>query len=393
MNFELSTRLKTLGAYAFAEVDREVEKLKAAKVSVIDFGVGDPTVPTPEIVREATQKAVDERACSGYPSYIGSKELRAAIGQFCKRRFGLSLDPETEITSTAGSKEAIFHIHEALLNPGDVVLLPSPGYPPYSRGTKFAEGVPYYYPLSKENGFLPDLKAFPAEVLKKAKAIWVNYPNSPSGALAPDSFYRELIAFGEKHNILLLSDEAYSEMFFTKTPPRSLLEFQKEGVLIFNSLSKRSAMTGYRIGWAMGDSRLVAALRKVKTNLDSGTPTFIQDGAIAALSDEKHVAQMREEYREKRDLLVAALKGCGLPDCSPESTLYIWQKTPKGMDSVEFARRLLDPKFALVTTPGLWLSETLADGTNPGKDYVRFALVPSIEEVKEAAKRLSAWKV
>ncbi len=393
MNFELSTRLKTLGAYAFAEVDREVEKLKAAKVSVIDFGVGDPTVPTPEIVREATQKAVDERACSGYPSYIGSKELRATIGQFCKRRFGLSLDPETEITSTAGSKEAIFHIHEALLNPGDVVLLPSPGYPPYSRGTKFAEGVPYYYPLTKENGFLPDLKAFPAEVLKKAKAIWVNYPNSPSGALAPDSFYRELIAFGEKHNILLLSDEAYSEMFFTKTPPRSLLEFQKEGVLVFNSLSKRSAMTGYRIGWAMGDSRLVAALRKVKTNLDSGTPTFIQDGAIAALSDEKHVVQMREEYREKRDLLVAALKGCGLPDCSPESTLYIWQKTPQGMDSVEFARRLLDPKFALVTTPGLWLSETLADGTNPGKDYVRFALVPSIEEVKEAAKRLSAWKV
>lgn len=393
MNVIPSNRLKTLGAYAFAEVDREVEKLRSAGVSVIDFGVGDPTVPTPSLVRQATQKAIDTRASSGYPSYIGAKELRQALSVYVNQRYSVQLDPATEITSTAGSKEAIFHIHEGILNPGDVVIMPSPGYPPYSRGTKFAEGIPYFYPIRKENGYLPDLKAIPADILKKAKAIWVNYPNSPSGAVAPDSFYRELIEFGQKHGIYLLSDEAYTEIYFTKSAPRSLLEFGKDGVLVFNSFSKRSAMTGYRVGWAMGDARLVECLRKVKTNLDSGTPTFIQDGAVAALSDETHVAEMREEYRKKRDLLVAGLKKIGLEDCSPDSTLYIWQRVPKGMNSVEFAKKLLDPKVALATTPGAWISETLADGTNPGDSYVRFALVPSMEEVAEASKRLQSLKL
>lgn len=393
MNIQPSQRLQTLGAYAFAEVDREVEKLRAANIPVIDFGVGDPTVPTPEIVREATKRAVDRRASSGYPSYIGAKELRVALSVYCKKRYGVTVDPESEITSTAGSKEAIFHVHEGLLNPGDVVLMPSPGYPPYSRGTKFAEGIPYYYPLRRENGFLPDLKSFPKEVLRKAKAIWVNYPNSPTGAVAPDSFYRDLIAFGESNGIALLSDEAYTEIYFTEKPPRSLLEFGKDGVLVFNSFSKRSAMTGYRVGWAMGDARLIACLRKVKTNLDSGTPTFIQDGAIAALSDETHVAQMREDYRRKRDTLIAALRKAGLPDCTPASTLYVWQAVPQGMSSADFAKRLLDPKVAIVTTPGAWLGEKLEDGSNPSEGFVRFALVPSQEEVEEAARRLATLRL
>lgn len=383
-----SRRLAGLRPYAFAEVDRLVQKLRGEGVTPIDFGVGDPTTPTPAIVREATRRGVETHAASGYPSYVGSLAFREAVAAWMGRRFGVSLDPAAEITSSAGSKEIIFNLHEGFVDPGDVVLVPSPGYPPYSRGTLFAEGTPYFYPVEARNGFLPDLASFPRSVLERAKLMWICYPNSPTGAVAPRSFFREVVAFCREHGILLFSDEAYSEIYFGDEPPHSALEFSRDGVASVFSMSKRSAMTGYRIGWIAGDRRIVDAVKKVKTNIDSGTPNFVQEGAIAALSDETHVAAFREEYRKKRDVLVGAMVGAGLADCSPASTLYVWQRVPEGWDSAQFAKRLLAPDVAIVATPGAWISDPLEDGRNPGAEFVRFALVPSIEETEEAARRI-----
>jgi len=393
VNIAASKRVQSIGAYAFAEVDREVAKLKAQGIKPIDFGVGDPTTPTPEIVRKATKKGVDARKSSGYPSYVGAPEYRQAVADWTKQRFGVALDPATEICSTLGSKEAVFNFHEGFVNPGDAVIIPTPGYPPYSRGTLFAEGQVYYVPILPESKFLPDLAKIPVEIRRKAKILWINYPNSPSGATAPLSFLKDVVKFGQDNDIIIASDEAYSEMYFGE-PPHSALEASKEGVVAIHSLSKRSAMTCYRVGWVAGDKRIVDIFKKVKTNIDSGTATFIQDGAIAALADETHVAAMREEYRQKRDILVEALTSIGLPDCTPEATIYMWQRVPKGMTSVEFSTRLLAPDVAIVTTPGSWLSEFLvAGGLNPGEGFVRFALVPSIADTKLAAKKLKNLKI
>jgi LL-diaminopimelate aminotransferase len=380
-------RVLSIGAYAFAEVDAAVERLRASGIRSIDFGVGDPTVPTPDLVRRATQHGVDARAASGYPSYIGAREFREAAAAWIARRFGARIDPAREICATIGSKEAIFHSASGFVNPGDWVIAPTPGYPPVARGTLFAGGRTWFVPLRRESAFLPDLDAIPAEVLDRARILWINYPHNPTGACAPRRFFEEAAAFAARHGLLLFSDEAYSEIWFDEKPP-SALELAREGVASFFSLSKRSAMTGYRVGFVAGDSRVIDVLKKVKTNVDSGTPTFIQDGAIAALSDEAHVEAFRRMYLEKRDLLVGALRSIGLADCTPAGTLYVWQETPRGMSSVEFAKRLLDPDVACVATPGSWLADALPDGSNPGEGFVRFALVPTREEIVEAAARL-----
>ena len=388
-----SRRVASLGAYAFAEVDAQVQRLRAEGVDVIDFGVGDPTDPTPELVREAGKKAIDARARSGYPSYAGDPGFRRAAAEWMERRFGVRLDPESEITTTVGSKEGVFHFPFALVDPGEVVLIPSPGYPPYARGTLFAGGTPWFYPLRKSDGWLPDLKAIPDDVARRARILWLNYPNSPSGALAPLSFYRDAVAWCRERGIVLASDEAYSEFHFGDERPASALEEGTDGIVAFFSLSKRSYMTGWRVGWAAGDASIIAPFRKVKTNVDSGTPTFVQDAAAAALGDEAHVEAMRREVRARRDVLCAALRGLGLEDCTPPATLYVWQKGPAGMSSVEFAKRLLDPKVALVTTPGAWIADPLADGSNPGEGFVRFALVPSLEDTRRAAERLKSLRL
>jgi LL-diaminopimelate aminotransferase len=391
MRNRAAKRLTAIGAYAFEEVDKKVEELKARRIRPIDFGVGDPTSPTPPFVRRAAAEAIEARRSSGYPSYVGSLEFRKAIAAWADRRYGVRLEPATEISSTIGSKEAVFNFHEGVVDPGDVVLCPSPGYPPYTRGALFAEGQPYQLPLRAENGFRVDFASIPAEVARRAKVLWLNYPNSPSGALADEAFYREALAFARPRGIIVASDEAYSEIYFGE-PPISCLNVAKEGVLVFQSMSKRSAMTGYRVGWVMGDPELVAIFRKTKTNIDSGTPTFLQDAATAALGDEEHVEGFRREYRTKRDILCAALVKAGLPDCTPPSTLYVWQRVPKGMNCVQFATFLLDEKLAIVTTPGSWIAEPTASGENPGEGYVRFALVPSIEDTRRAAERLAALR-
>ena len=391
MEIIVSDRVNAIGSYAFADVDNIVAELKKEGIEPIDFGVGDPTLPTPKIIRDACKKGIEKRKSSGYPSYIGEPQFREKVAWWSKKRFGIDLDPETEIMSTIGAKEGIFNFPETIINPGDYALAPNPGYPAWSRGTHFAEGKTYFLNLLPAHDFLPDLDSIPQDILQKAKLLWINYPNNPTTAFPTRSFYEEVLAFGERHNIIIASDESYTENYYDD-PPISILQLKKEGVVVFQSLSKRSNMTCYRVGWICGDHRIIDAYKKVKPNIDSGTATFIQDAAIAALNDDQHVKELREDYRQKRDIIVDAFTSIGLASCKPKGTIYIWQKVPEGYTSLMIAKKLLQKEVAVVTTPGNWLSQEF-QGVNPGEGYIRLALVPSLEEVKEAAQRIKKLKL
>ncbi len=385
MIIKASNRVNKIGSYAFAEVDKEVSRLEKQGIEVIDFGVGDPRSPTPDVIRSSCQEAIDTSKSSGYPSYIGTEEFRQTVVDWMGKRFSVSLDCEKEVTATIGAKEAVFNFHEGFINPGDFVLMPNPGYPPYERGTLFAEGEPYFLNLLQQDDFLVSLDKIPEGIVKKAKVLWINYPNNPTTVMADKNFYQRIIDFCHKNDIIIACDECYSEIYYDEKPI-SILELDREGIVVFQSLSKRSAMTGYRVGFLAGDKKIIDIFRKVKTNIDSGTPIFIQDAAVAALRDEEHVETMRNEYKTKRDIMGEAFRQIGLKDCTPQATIYIWQEVPQGLSSQEFSGRLIKEK-AIVTTPGSALSREI-DGINPGDEYVRFALVPSIEECKEAARRI-----
>ena len=391
MNIQISDRLNSLGSYAFAEVDKKVQELKKQGVNVIAFGVGDPLDPTPEIIREACKEGVEKRQSAGYPSYVGTQEYLETIATWVKKTYAVELDVNTEITSTIGSKEAIYHFPTAILNPGDYVICPTPGYPPYKTGTTMAGGIPYFVPVLEENDFLIDYANIPQEICDKAKIIWINYPNSPTGALASREWYEGLIAWAKKNEIIIAADDGCYDAIYFDEKPMSILEIAKEGIVVFSSLSKRSNMTCYRVGWVMGDPELISVFKKLKTNIDSGTPTFVQDAAIAALNDETHVEKIRDDYRIKRDIMLEALSSIGLETKESDATFYLWQKVPEGMTSLEFAEKLLVPEIAIVVTPGNWISDETVDGLNPGEGYVRFALVPTVELVKEAAERLKKF--
>lgn len=386
MKIERSQKVRSIGTYAFAEVDKIVSKLRAEGIEPIDFGVGDPKDPTPEIVREAAKRSVDERKTIGYPDYIGSAEFRDAATSWMKRRFKISLDSDREICSSLGGKECVFNFAQGFVDPGDIVLCPNPGYPPAERGTIFAGGQPILLPLLKKNDFLIDLDSIDRETIMKTRILWINYPSNPTGAVSNDEFFKKVVDFGHDNNIIIASDEVYSEIYFT-SPPRSILEFTKEGVVAVQSLSKRSNMTAYRVGWVAGDENIISTYKKVKTNIDSGTPWIIQDAAIAALQDEKHVEEMRTKYKKKFDVICTALRDVGLEVTQPQATFYLWQRGRPNDTSLDFAKLLLSKKIAVVTTPGSWISKEV-DGLNPGESYVRFALVPSLEKVKEAAERI-----
>lgn len=386
-----SSRLSSIPPYAFAEVENLVAQLRVQGITPIDFGVGDPIDPTPQFIRAAAKQAIDTYASAGYPSYIGLAEFRQEISNWYQRRSGVSLNPETEISSTIGSKEAIFHFPEGFINPDDIVLMPTPGYPPYKTGTIFAEGIPYQYPILLENDFFPDFSTFPPEILKKARILWLCYPNSPTAKIATPEFYKRAINFAAKNNLIIASDECYLDLYYEEKA-RSILEFGRDNIIVFHSLSKRSNMTGYRIGFVAGDPQLISIFKQLKTNIDSGTPNFIQAAAIAALQDETHVAALRNQYREKRDLMLNALGNLGLPIHIPEGTFYIWQQVPRGFNSISFAKKLLAPETAIIVTPGEWISD-LVNGLNPGQNFVRFALVPNLEQIHEAANRIQKLKL
>lgn len=384
-----SRRIDELPPYAFAELDRLRDERVAQGADVIDFGVGDPTDPTPDLVVEAACKSLREDRCSGYPSYIGGAPFRAAVAAWIARRYGVVLDPATSVSSTAGSKEAIFHLAEAFVDPGDWVLAPSPGYPPYVRGTQFAEGRCETYAVGMSGPVLPDLEALPDDVGERLRVVWITQPHVPTGRAATLPELSRLLAQVRERDLLLCSDEAYSELWLDGPVP-SALQAGAENVLVFQSLSKRAAMTGYRVGFVAGDARAVAAFRRLKTNIDSGTPNFVQAAAIAALSDDSAPGRAREQYRERAAVMVAALREAGCTVETPGAGFYLWAATPRAEPGVSFARRLLLGP-ALAVMPGEWLAEPLRNGGHPGAGRVRLALVPSLDRCHEAAARLSDW--
>lgn len=387
-----SNYLKSLDPYAFAEVDKARKKAeKEYPGKIIDFGVGDPTEPTPSV---AVAKGVQEAVLNpdkGYPNYEGEVEFREAVSNWFEKRFGVKLDPETEITATLGSKQAVFSLPMAYVNPNDIVLIPDPGYPPYTTGAKQRGANIKFMPLSEKNDFLPDLDKISSETAQKAKLMWINYPNNPTSKIAPEEFLKSTIEFCKENNILLVSDEAYSEMYYDeKKKPISLfnLEGGMDVGLVFHSLSKRSNMTNYRIGFVAGKKDLLDPFKEVQTNFHSGQAQILQFSAIGALSDENHVEKMRNLYKEKREALVPTLKETGFLEAYSEGTFYIWAKIPEENSSIEGVKKLLNEK-GLNTTPGSALART----SKVGEQFLRFALVPSVKKIKEAANRLTEEKI
>lgn len=386
--FEYAQRIKSLPPYLFAQIDQKKREKLAQGVDLIDLGVGDPDIPTPEPVVEAMKRAVEKPEHHRYPSYEGMLSFRQAVASWYKRRFGVELDPVSEVVTLIGSKEGIAHFPLAFLNPGDVVLCPDPAYPVYKIGTLFAGGEPYFLPLREDMGFLPDFKSIPKEVLKRARIIWVNYPNNPTSATAGEAFYRELVDWARENRIIIASDLAYSEIYFGKEKPMSILQIEgaKEVAIEFHSLSKSYNMTGWRLGMAVGNKDLVAGLGKVKTNVDSGQFQAIQEAGITALNlPEVEVDRIRSIYRERREAMVKVLEKAGLEVFRSEATFYLWVKVPKGYTSAEFVSRLLE-ECGIVCTPGNGFGES-------GEGYFRISLTVPTPRLLEAVKRMEALKL
>lgn len=387
----LSARLSAVGGYPFDELDRLRDARCAAGVDVIDFGVGDPVEPTPDRVVHAAREGLERHRTSGYPSYQGGLPFRRAASAWLQRRYGVTVDPSTEVASSIGSKEAVFHLPEAFVDPGDVVLVPSPGYPPYVAGTRFAEGRAVTYAVDGDGPVLPDLDALDAETSARLRLVWITQPHVPTGRFARRDEIARLAAQCRERGVLLCSDEAYSELWFDAAPP-SALEAGLDHVLAVHSLSKRACMTGYRVGFVAGDAAAVRAFLRVKTHVDSGTPLFIQDAAVAALGDEAAPAEARARFRERADVLVPALRRLGCEVERPQAGFYLWPRVPAGKTGVQFARELLEESPALAVLPGEWLSQPVAGRASaPGAGRVRLALVPTLERCREAAERLRRW--
>lgn len=379
-----SERLKKLPPYLFVEIDRAKRKAIERGVKVIDFGVGDPDQPTPKFILTAMARAIKDARTHHYPLDRGNREFRHAAATWIKKRFHAAFDPETEILPLIGSKEGIAHLPLAFINPGDVVLVPEPGYPPYRSGTLFAGGEPYYLPLVEQRGFLPDFESVPADILKRAKIIFVNYPNNPTGAVAPRAFYQKLVKWAAEHHILVASDLAYSEVYFGKDKPVSIFEVPgaREVAIEFHSLSKTCNMTGWRIGFAVGRAEAISALLKVKSNIDSGVFTAIQKTGVEALKNSFGFSNKTNRmYRKRRDLLISGLKDLGFPVQANPATFYVFTRLPNGQsDSTAFCKKLLE-ESGIVATPGV--------GFGPaGEGYVRFTLTVSEPDIREAIARM-----
>lgn len=381
--FPLSTRIKALPPYLFAELDRKKEKVRARGADIIDLGVGDPDRPTPKFIVDRMKREAAVPANHRYPSYEGLLAFRKAAARWYQRRFGVSLDPSAEVVALIGSKEGIAHFPLAFVNPGDTVLVPDPGYPVYHIATMFAGGKSHFMPLRRENGFLPDFRAIPRSVLAKAKILFLNYPNNPTSAVADRAFYRKVLGLAEEHDLIVAHDVAYTEIYFDGDRPRSILEFPgaRNRCIEFHSLSKTYNMTGWRIGFAVGNAELVAGLGKVKTNVDSGVFQAVQGAGIAALSEGEEATEgIRRTYQERRDLLIPGLRALGLDPVFPRATFYVWIPVPKGYTSASFCAHLLE-KAGIVTTPGSGFGKS-------GEGYIRIALTKEKGRIREALSRI-----
>ena len=383
-----SQRLQSLPPYLFIEIDRKKRQALAQGRDIINLGVGDPDQPTPGFIVEAMQKATEVSANHRYPFDEGVPQFRQEAGKFLKGRFGLEVNAQSELITVIGSKDGISHLPLAVVNPGDVVLVPQPGYPVYQSATLFAGGEPYIMPLKEENGYLPDLKAIPQKVAKRARLMYLNYPNNPTAAVADESFYKEVVDFAQRYDILIASDSAYCETYFGDRP-MSMLEVDgaKDVTIEFHSLSKTFNMTGWRLGFAVGNSTAVLALARLKGNMDSGQFNAIQWAGVEALArwDGEQVQTIRDMYRQRRDALVDGLNDqVGWEVKKPQATFYVWIKCPKEIDSMALVGKLLD-EADVVTIPGVGFGSA-------GEGYIRAALTVGVERIREAVDRIAKVK-
>lgn len=380
-------RIRSLPPYLFAEIDRAKREMAAKGADIISLGIGDPDTPTPAHIVEALARAAREPCNHCYPEYQGLPEFREAAVEYCRRRFGLDLDPQTEVLSLIGSKEGIANTALAFVDPGDLVLVPDPGYPVYSVGTLFSGGKPYYLPLRAANGFLPDLSAVPAEVARQAKLLWLNYPNNPTGAVAPSEFFTQAVRFALEHEIIVCHDAAYCEIYYDSPPPSILNTPGAQTLALeFHSLSKTYNMTGWRVGFAIGNRELIGALGKVKTNVDSGVFMAIQRAAITALQgDQEPVEALRRRYRARRDLVVGTLERLGLRPQPCRATFYVWAEIPDGYTSQSLATKILR-EAGVVVTPGVGFGPS-------GEGFVRLSLTVPTARLEEAMARIGALRL
>jgi LL-diaminopimelate aminotransferase len=381
--FVKSERLRQLPPYLFAEIDKKKKAAIAAGRDVINLGVGDPDKPTPDPIVRSLQQHVENPSFHQYALDQGSPELRRSIASFFSRRYGVALDPETEILPTIGSKEALAHFPLAVINPGDVGLVPDPRYPVYRSAVQFAGGEPYIMPLEPGLGFRPNLDAVPADVWKRAKLMFLNYPNNPTAGSADLPFFEKVVSLAREHGFVVAQDAAYSEVYFDEAPP-SILQVPgaKDVAVEFHSLSKTFNMTGWRVGFAVGGAPLVSALGQVKANSDSGIFTSVQMAAVTALDQYETITPpIRALYKERRDVLVSGLKRLGWDVPTPAATFYVWIPCPAGYDSTKTCSKLLE-EADLVTTPGLGFGDA-------GNGFFRMALTVDSPRLEEAVARIS----
>lgn len=378
-----SQRLQRVPPYLFADLDRRTEELQRRGVDVISLAVGDPDLPTPDHVVQALLDAASDPATHRYPPYAGTAGFRKAVADWYRVRFGVDLDPGRQVLALIGSKEGIAHLPWALVNPGDVALVPDPGYPVYRVATLLADGVPHPLPLRPERGFLPDLGSVLSDVARRAKLLFLNYPNNPTAATADVRFFEDVVRFAREYDVVVVHDNSYSEIAYDGYRPPSFLQAPGavEVGVEYHSLSKTYCMTGWRLGWVCGNAEVVAALAKLKTNLDSGVFVAVQRAGEAALRGPQAAVRERvATFQARRDLLIDALSEAGWRVTKPRATFYVWAEVPDGFDSVSFAQHVLD-RAAVVVTPGVGYGEV-------GDRYVRLSFTTPDHRLKEAVERL-----
>ncbi len=384
---DIARRIQKLKPYLFVEINKKIADKKAKGEDIISFAAGDPDLPTPNYIIERLNKAVQDPANHRYPESAGLPELRQAMADWYHRRFDISLNPDTEVLPLIGSKEGIGHIAFCFINPGDIALVPDPGYPVYAFGTQMAGGRPYYLSLRAENGYLPDLQGIRDYILEKTRLLWINYPNNPTGAVAGRDFFQRVVEFAEKNNILVCHDGPYTEVAFDGYKPESLLQTEgaKDIGIEFHSLSKSYNMAGWRIGMAVGNAIAVSALKTFKSNIDSGIPQAIQQMAITALNGPQHcIDEHNTTYQKRRDLICEVLTKIGLKVTVPKASLYIWAKVPEGYNSVDFTNELLD-QVGVVVTAGTGYGRA-------GEGYIRLSLTIPDASLVKGLSRLSGWR-
>lgn len=375
-----SRRIQQLPPYPFAELDKKKKELRKEGKALIDLSIGDPDLPTPEPIVERLREVVSKKEHHRYPPYEGTKVFREAVARWYERRFGVLLNPQTEVLALIGSKEGIANIHYAFVDSPDVVLIPTPGYPVYSNATRFAGGLPYHMPLTRMRHFLPDFSLIPEGIFQKARLMHLNYPNNPTGAVADSSLFKEAVALAKRHSFFICHDAAYTEIYFGGRKPASFLQTShaKEVGVEFHSLSKTFNMTGWRLGFAVGNADILKGLSRIKTMIDSGQFTAIQEaGAFAIDHDEILTSSIRATYQERRDVFVEALRKNGFKLEAPRATFYVWVEIPPGRNSAQFCNQLLGR--GVVATPGTAFGEE-------GEGFVRFSLTAPKERLLEAAR-------